>query len=349
MNKVSVGLCAVCALATSNLQAHGLMPGAQSQVNFFVHADTIQRDGEATKREEFTLGEAALFAATRLSDRWSALTEITYQPALYRADTVKVERLQLRYEMSEEQYFVVGKVHTPMNFWNDTYHHGRFFFPTISRPLAFERFIPIHDIGLRWGGREIGDQKFFFDVVAGSGISAEFEHEFFGNGVNAGTVSAGFYPTDDWLLQIGYYRDKLIDHESLPGHQAHMQMGDMERVDLDYDLWAMSSHFENSTCKLLTEISINRTEDSDWNYSVFQYAGYKFSPDLTAYAYYDVTSVEDGGIHFVAGEESRMGVGLSYFFDASAVFKLELIDHEEDLGLSPADGIELRAQVAVGF
>ena len=349
MNKVSVGLCAVCALATSNLQAHGLMPGAQSQVNFFVHADTIQRDGETTKREEFTLGEAALFAATRLSDRWSALTEITYQPALYRADTVKVERLQLRYEMSEEQYFVIGKVHTPMNFWNDTYHHGRFFFPTISRPLAFERFIPIHDIGLRWGGREIGDQKFFFDVVAGSGISAEFEHELFGNGVNAGTVSAGFYPTDDWLLQIGYYRDKLIDHESLPGHQAHMQMGDMVPVDLDYDLWAMSSHFENSTYKLLTEISINRTEDSDWNYSVFQYAGYKFSPDLTAYAYYDVTSVEDGGIHFVAGEESRMGVGLSYFFDASAVFKLELIDHEEDLGLSPEDGIELRAQLAVGF
>jgi len=325
------------------------MPGAQSQVNFFVHADTIQRDGETTKREEFTLGEAALFAATRLSDRWSALTEITYQPALYRADTVKVERLQLRYEMSEEQYFVIGKVHTPMNFWNDTYHHGRFFFPTISRPLAFERFIPIHDIGLRWGGREIGDQKFFFDVVAGSGMSAEFEHEFFGNGVNAGTVSAGFYPTDDWLLQIGYYRDKLIDHESLPGHQAHMQMGDMVPVDLDYDLWAMSSHFENSTYKLLTEISINRTEDSDWNYSVFQYAGYKFSPDLTAYAYYDVTSVEDGGIHFVAGEESRMGVGLSYFFDASAVFKLELIDHEEDLGLSPEDGIELRAQLAVGF
>jgi len=80
MNKVSVGLCAVCALATSNLEAHGLMPGAQSQVNFFVHADTIQRDGETTKREEFTLGEAALFAATRLSDRWSALTKSPISP-----------------------------------------------------------------------------------------------------------------------------------------------------------------------------------------------------------------------------------------------------------------------------
>ena len=336
---------------TTDVCAHGMAPPSGWQVNFFTHANSIQREEGATKREEFTLGESTLFVATNLGNRWSALTEITYQPALYRDDTVKVERLQLRYELNDQQYFVVGKIHTPMNYWNDTYHHGRLFFPTIYRPLAFERFIPIHDIGLRWGGRGIGEKDFFFDLVLGSGISAESEHEFFGNGVNSSTTSVGFYPLPDWSVQVGYYTDTLIDHDTLLGHVAHPGAlpHEDEDVDLDYELFAFSSQFENEQFRAITELSVNRTEDSDWNYSVFQYAAYKINPDLSVYAYYDITSVEDGGIHFTPGEEIKAGIGLSYFFATAAVIKFEFIDHENDILPDSRDGLELRTQIAVGF
>lgn len=332
------------------VQAHGMAPASGWQVNFFTHANSIQREEGTTKREEFTLGESTLFVATNLGNRWSALTEITYQPKLYRDDTVKVERLQLRYELTDEQYFVIGKVHTPMNYWNDTYHHGRVFFPTIYRPLAFERFIPIHDIGLRWGGRGIGDKDMFFDLVVGSGITAESEHEFFGNGMNSATASFGFYPTQDWSVQVGYYSDTLIDRETLPGHKAHaMPMPANQAEDLDYELFAFSSQFENDNYRALTEISMNRTADSDWNYSIFQYGAYKVTPDLSLYGYYDITSVEDGGVHFAPGEEIRAGLGLSYFFTTMGVVKFEFIEHENDILPDSKDGLELRMQVAVGF
>lgn len=340
----------VVLLASAEVHAHGMAPASGWQVNFFTHANSIQREEKATNREEFTLGESTLFVATSLGNRWSALTEITYQPALYRDDTVKVERLQLRYELDDEQYFVIGKIHTPMNYWNDTYHHGRVFFPTIYRPLAFERFIPIHDIGLRWGGRGIGNSDVFFDLVLGSGISAESEHEFFGNGVKSATASIGFYPTEDWSVQVGYYTDTLIDHETLPGHSMHaMPMPGDTGQNLDYELFAFSSQFENDKIRALTELSVNRTETSDWNYSIFQYGGYKVNPDLSIYAYYDITSVEDGGVHFAQGEEVKAGIGVSYFFATAAVVKMELIEHENDILPDSKDGIELRMQIAVGF
>lgn len=346
----------VCTLSTvlglllaTEASAHSMAPASGWQVNFFTHANSIQREEGTSKREEFTLGESTLFVATNLGNRWSALTEVTYQPKLYRDDTVKVERLQLRYEVNDEQYFVIGKIHTPMNYWNDTYHHGRVFFPTIYRPLAFERFIPIHDIGLRWGGRGIGKKDMFFDLVLGSGISAESEHEFFGNGINSATASVGYYPNDNWSLQVGYYTDTLIDHEILPGHRFHALPMPNHEQDLDYELFAFSSQFENETYRTLTEVSVNRTEDSDWNYSIFQYGAYKMSADLSLYAYYDITSVEDGGVHFALGEEIRGGLGLSYFFATAAVIKFELIDHENDILPDSKDGLEFRMQIAVGF
>ena len=66
----------------------------------------------------------------------------------------------------------VGKMHTPVNEWNDAYHHGRLFFPTIDRPYSFGEFVPIHEVGLRLSGENLGAKRAFYDVVLGSGQSA---------------------------------------------------------------------------------------------------------------------------------------------------------------------------------
>ena len=60
---------------TSQVQAHGMAPASGWQVNFFTHANSIQREEGTTKREEFTLGESTLFVATNLGNRWSALDD----------------------------------------------------------------------------------------------------------------------------------------------------------------------------------------------------------------------------------------------------------------------------------
>ena len=118
--------------------------------------------------KDIELGETSVFVFGRLSSRLSVLTEFTVLPKKYREDTVKVERLRLRFDWSEKHWLSLGKMHTPVNYWNDSFHHGRYFFPTIDRPSSFKHFVPIHDIGLRFSGNRLGKYGFFYDVVLGS-------------------------------------------------------------------------------------------------------------------------------------------------------------------------------------
>ena len=113
--------------------AHGMSAG-EWNVRVFGHVEAATGD-DALYSDDVMLGETALFLAGRLSPKWSILSEISYQPKRYRSDTVKVERLRLR--LSENHWMSVGKMHTPVNEWNDAYHHGRLFFPTIDR-YSFE-------------------------------------------------------------------------------------------------------------------------------------------------------------------------------------------------------------------
>jgi hypothetical protein len=68
---------------------------------------------------------------------------------------------------------LVGKHHTPVNYWNYTYHHGRVFFPTIERPLLFEaEIIPLHTNGISLQGQNLGSAKFGYDVMIGNGLGS---------------------------------------------------------------------------------------------------------------------------------------------------------------------------------
>ena len=83
-----------------------------------------------------------------------------------------MERARLKYEFREWLSVIVGKMHTPVNYWNDVYHHGRLFFPTIDRPRSFGTHVPIHTLGLRLQGQNIGKLRFGYDLVIGNGMSS---------------------------------------------------------------------------------------------------------------------------------------------------------------------------------
>ena len=63
---------------------------------------------------------------------------------------VEVERSIIRFEQND--YFKVsfGRYHTPINWWNMTFHHGEWLQTTISRPEMVQfggSFLPIHFVG----------------------------------------------------------------------------------------------------------------------------------------------------------------------------------------------------------
>jgi|SaaInlStandDraft_1057018.scaffolds.fasta_scaffold61222_2 hypothetical protein len=317
-------------------------------LKLFGHAEVATGE-DALISDAFELGEAALFMTGRLSSKWSILSEISLLPKRYRADTVKVERLRLRYEISTNHWMSFGKMHTPVNEWNDAFHHGRLFFPSIDRPFAFSEFVPIHEVGLRVSGENLGSKRLFYDLVLGSGQSAG--DDVFPFGVKSFTASAGFWPTDNLKLRFAAYRDTLIDHllDSSHGAEHNAMMGDMVSEDLKYNAYGASLIYNSPNFEALTELLLFRSEGSDTSYSIYQRVAFPGVGPLKPYLFGDYLKVDQKERHFAAGENKKLGVGLEWLLGSAASLKFETTREDVNRGNRVTAGTAFRLQFAFGI
>src|SRR5215467_4416242 len=132
--------------------------GQRTQIRGFLDVLTGLQDDKVS----FTLGEQDLFITSELSDRFSFLGESVFKFTAGTPTTfsVSIERAIVKYNFMGNHNLLIGKHHTPINYWNDTYHHGRVLFPTIYRPLLFEAdIIPLHTTGVDLQGQNLGNLK----------------------------------------------------------------------------------------------------------------------------------------------------------------------------------------------
>ncbi len=294
--------------------------------------------------KDIELGETSVFVFGRLSSRLSVLTEFTVLPKKYREDTVKVERLRLRFDWSEKHWLSLGKMHTPVNYWNDSFHHGRYFFPTIDRPSSFKHFVPIHDIGLRFSGNRLGKYGFFYDVVLGSGQSAGDEP--FANGVQSMTVSLGVRPIKNLEIRTSIYRDTILDHVDQYDHSGSMESA---HEDIDYELWSGSIHYENNRIKALGEFSGSRTVSEKINYASYLYLGWKWRPRIMPFYFYDYLNVDEQEEHYSVGLERRFGVGLQYLISERSDLKVEVTHNDSTRHGKDQSYADIRFQLSLGI
>lgn len=350
----------LCLWVTPPVGAQGL---DNVQVNLFTHVE-YYNNSEVKPDDYMSLGESTLFVTARLPNKWSFLAEGTFRPSKYRDDEFTLERYRLRYELNSEHWISIGKMHTPVNYWNDTFHHGRLFFPSINRPLSFNRFIPIHEAGVRFGGQGIAGSNFGYDVVFGTGQSEG--DNFFEEGVLSYTGTVSWSPSNNARVMLSYYRDTIIDHGSNP-HHAHgddyrsdIMMSSMTESmdavtldtlgeDIDYELYSFSAYWNEGNWKSLTELSLNRTEHGEFNESAYQYLGYQWRENWTGYLLFDLVNVSASEIHFMSGREARYGVGFEYSIDVGASVKVELRRRDDHRGGNDLYSNELQVQLSLGF
>lgn len=193
-------------------------------------------------------GESQRCFLTGNNGRWSFLSEATFQAAKYREKQFTLERIRIRYEFNRDHAISFGKMHTPVNFWNDNFHHGRFFFPAINRPSSFGRFILVNEVGIRFSGQSPMVEGVGYDLVLGTGQSEG--DDAFGHGVQSYTASFNWRPSASSKSVISYYRDTILDHEDNPFHGGHHHGGDhgdgedmgmAEHSGLDLLEWVKSS------------------------------------------------------------------------------------------------------------
>lgn len=344
-------------------------------MNLFAHLEADLADQRSTAGgNRLELGEAAVFVSGRLTDRVSYLAESTVRPSRYRDDEVKYERYQLRRELDQHRFLVLGKVHTPVNYWNDEFHHGRVLFPSIGRPAAFSGFIPIHDLGVRVGGENIGPLDLRFDLMVGSGSEAAESNRPFRDGVRSFTAYVSAQPSDGLMIGAGLYRERLrlgrtgvlvqdfADHASHHGavgsmsamgamstHVSHTDGGHVHGPGahlmaapplaprtLGYDLATISVLWENASWSLHGEGTASRLVDGN-DFTQYLVVGRRLG-ETTVYGLADSVSRHS------QADSHLFAIGARRYLGARSLVKVEIGRQKRD----DWQGV-LRAQLSVGI
>jgi hypothetical protein len=123
----------------------------------------------------FSIGQLDFFVSRSIGERLELLTELVVEGDPSGEFAVDLERFQIGYLFSNLLTVRAGRIHTPLGFWNATYHHGAHLQPSIDRPdiIKFEDDggpLPVHLIGLSADGyQKLGLVITEYDLAVGNG------------------------------------------------------------------------------------------------------------------------------------------------------------------------------------
>jgi len=152
----------------------------------------------------FQLGQLDFFVSQALGERLDLLTELVIEGDAGEF-VVDLERLQIGYLINNLLTFRAGRFHTPLGYWNATFHHGFHLQTAIERPIFIEfeddgGLLPVHLIGLQATGYQaLGSIILQYDAMVGNGSKVE----------DAGGADAGLAPnsvTDNDARKAFAYR-----------------------------------------------------------------------------------------------------------------------------------------------
>lgn len=224
------------------------------RINFrmFGHVEYVVRPDTGQWGQYFSLGEQNLFVTARITEKLSFLGETVVKFSVMSATSFlpSIERAQLKYDYYRNHSVLIGKMHTPLNYWNDVYHHGRLFFPTIDRPTSFSYFVPLHTLGLRLQGQNLGSLGLGYDLVVGNGMSST---DFFKVSPHVSFMAAvHLKPFEGTRFTLSYYRDLISDNQ-IGVHVGHSHGGNGFTGDIGFQLISFSAAYFSERLEVLNE------------------------------------------------------------------------------------------------
>jgi hypothetical protein len=290
----------------------------------------------------FSLGEQDLFITSEISDRFTFLGESVFKFSAGSPTSfdISVERVILKYNFKGNHNLLLGKHHTPLNYWNDTYHHGRVFFPTIFRPLLFATgIIPIHTTGVSVQGHDLGKIKFGYDVMVGNGLGS---NDITDNDKRKSiTAAVHIKPADNLRIGVSYYNDVISKGSRVHDHFI------MQTVK--QQLFSASvGYFKKLEILAESTMAINNTDSTGLKTTIasYAYAGIKIKEKFIPYLRYDKIHYQEGDLYFHKDNTSSILIGIRYQVNYLAVIKLEF-EHGNSEHTGKTEKVS--AQFAIGF
>ncbi|HEV2698021.1 MAG TPA: hypothetical protein VGU90_08520 [Terriglobales bacterium] len=130
--------------------------GPQMHIRGFSDVDYVSTTQKGTTNS-FYIGALDLFVTSKISERFSMLSEINFEAGDDNNIGIDLERMMLTYTANEHFRLSFGRYHTAIGYYNTAYHHGTWFQTATGRPYLFffedqGGILPVHNVGLSLTG-----------------------------------------------------------------------------------------------------------------------------------------------------------------------------------------------------
>jgi hypothetical protein len=325
MHKLALALVAL-PLVGGTLTAQHDMGGAAGSTTIRGFTDVGYSAGDRTSGTTpgFRLGQFDLYISAVLAERVSFLSETVFEFDKQAGSfAVDVERAMVNYALDEHLRLSGGKVHTPIGFWNNAYHHGQVLSPTIERPFIF-RFedqggaLPVHTTGIQFSGRDLTAGHIGFDVLVGNGVGNRPVPDT--NGTPSFTLALHSQLTPSLGVGVSGYRHYAI--AGTPTPRGDVLLNPMTQVIGGGFVTYFADRLEGiAEYQRVRNSSVGATTASPgW----FVYGGVRAAPRLVPYAVHDQLKLAANDPYFAPNDVKRETLGLRFEAAATVVLKFEL-------------------------
>ena len=321
-------------------------------INAYGHLDFVAVHENDSLHSNFKLGEQEVFINAKFNKYFSFLGEMTMNFSGHGMYRFNIERLRLKYNYYENHSFIMGKFHTPVNYWNDVYFHARLFFPTIDRPMMFSKWIPVHTFGVRLQGQNLGKHNFGYDLLVGGGMSSEDMSNILSD--ISVTAAVHWKPIDGMRLGISFYNTSMDDASSMAAHSHGGNDPDIPVYDgpIDFQLINSSVAYFGERWEILNEFSYNRTKTDTLgvanNLSNYTYCGYRVKEKNIPFVAYDILYAGDNDLHTHHFDRMKFILGYKYELSNSLNFKAQL-EYYRNIHQSTSSNQKLDFKIQISY
>lgn len=308
---LGVGLVVPVSARSQNVSVHGF-----GDVSFRSHG--------AHGEPGFSLGEIDTYLTGALAERVDVLGEAVIE---WHGDDwlLDLERFWVRYTVHNAFMVSAGKFHTPLGYWNRTYHHGSLLQPTVDRPalFGFGSALPIHSTGLLVSGVGIGPARVRYEVLVANGIGNVPVADV--DAAKALSLRIHARPTR-WLgVGASFYGDRIPAGTSRP-RAAGVTVADVDQMlflaEAQLDLGRLHLSAEGMVADNHDHAESGATRGNPTG--LYALAVWDASEALRPYLLYDHQTVTASDPYYAPGDIRQIAGGSAYFLAESSVLKGEV-------------------------
>lgn len=326
-----------------------------TKLRLFAHEGyTFKNDKPANKpavaSSAFNTGGFNFFVISQVTEKLSVVGELFIG---FKGDgstlvPFNIERSFVKYAVNDYVNIRLGRMYTPLGYWNNTFNQGIVFQPTINRPYIIRNqndkgIIATNGNGLQIDGENMGKLKFSYYVMVDN------------------TSGAPSLNTDNTLKKAISLKLKIEPIENLQvfvsGRQDVIKAGGASitgtiikhNVDQTILNGGVAYFTSESPIEFAAEYYniANMVESigTGKNNGAYVYVGYKIK-SYTPYVQADVISYDSKDAYFTKNDIKGLVCGMRYNFNPLSVIKIEY-KYRGTQTLKNQDVISL--QMAVGF